>query len=606
MTDVLVLRNLAAYSLQIGVIVTAGALLPALVRLRAPRARLIYWQVLLAACLVLPVLEPWGAPPPSRGAEVTVTTGATIAVAPHGPSLPVPAAWWALWTLGAGAVLRAGWLGLGFWRLRRYRTNARRLLPMPAEIAAIAHRLGVSPDVYLSGDLVGPVTFGARRAVVILPEHFLSLSDDSRRAIACHEFLHIRRGDWLFTVAEESVRCALWFHPCVWWLLGRIQLAREQTVDHAAVLLTADRERYLETLLDAAAVSAGLDLAPATLFLKKRHLSQRVASLLKETPMSKQRLVSSLVTISGVAILAMRLSVALFPLQAPAQETTQSPGVSVELGQYHLLHGTPVQYPRAAREHGIEGVVQVDASVDETGAVTDARVLSGPPELRKAVLESVLDWHFSTDGGLPPAIPVTVRFSAADAGPSPGLFNAPPAKVKQIVLSGMPGAMRERLNTELPVHIGDLLTPEVRAKLDAAVANIDEHLVANVHATPDGAVVTIYLPERRMAVPMASVSPGAPLRIRVGGNVQAANLIEKIYPVYPPEAKQARVQGTVALSVVINKDGTVANVDLISGDPLLAPTAIDAVKQWIYRPTLLNGQPVEVSTQVNVNFTLSK
>ena len=99
--------------------------------------------------------------------------------------------------------------------------------------------------------------------------------------------------------------------------------------------------------------------------------------------------------------------------------------------------------------------------------------------------------------------------------------------------------------------------------------------------------------------------PKTPERIRVGGNVQAANLIRKITPVYPPLAKQARVQGTVRFSAIIGKDGQIQNLQLVSGHPLLVPAATDAVKQWVYKPTLLNGEPVEVITQIDVNFTLS-
>jgi len=99
--------------------------------------------------------------------------------------------------------------------------------------------------------------------------------------------------------------------------------------------------------------------------------------------------------------------------------------------------------------------------------------------------------------------------------------------------------------------------------------------------------------------------PKTPERIRVGGNVQAANLIRKVTPVYPPLAKQARVQGTVRFSAIIGKDGAIQNLQLVSGHPLLVPAATEAVKQWVYKPTLLNGEPVEVITQIDVNFTLS-
>jgi len=98
----------------------------------------------------------------------------------------------------------------------------------------------------------------------------------------------------------------------------------------------------------------------------------------------------------------------------------------------------------------------------------------------------------------------------------------------------------------------------------------------------------------------------APQRIRVGGNVQQARLIRQPKPVYPPLARQARIQGTVRLTAIIATDGTIQSLQVVSGHPLLVPSALEAVKQWVYQPTLLNGEPVEVITQIDVNFTLSQ
>jgi len=100
--------------------------------------------------------------------------------------------------------------------------------------------------------------------------------------------------------------------------------------------------------------------------------------------------------------------------------------------------------------------------------------------------------------------------------------------------------------------------------------------------------------------------PVVPQRIRVGGNVQQAKLVRQPKPVYPPLAKQARIQGVVKLNAIISKDGTIQNLSVLSGHPLLVPAAMEAVKQWVYAPTLLNGEPVEVVTQIDVNFTLSQ
>jgi periplasmic protein TonB len=106
--------------------------------------------------------------------------------------------------------------------------------------------------------------------------------------------------------------------------------------------------------------------------------------------------------------------------------------------------------------------------------------------------------------------------------------------------------------------------------------------------------------------PVKVEKPVTPQRIRVGGNVQQAKLIRQPKPIYPPLAKQARISGHVILNAIIGKDGTIQNLTVASGHPLLVPAAIEAVKQWVYAPTLLNGEPVEVVTQIDVNFTLSQ
>jgi protein TonB len=98
--------------------------------------------------------------------------------------------------------------------------------------------------------------------------------------------------------------------------------------------------------------------------------------------------------------------------------------------------------------------------------------------------------------------------------------------------------------------------------------------------------------------------PAAPKRITVGGNVQAAALVNKVEPQYPPIAKTAHVSGTVVLHAIIAKDGSVEKLQFVSGPALLMASAMSAVKEWRYRPTMLNGQPVEVDTTVQVVFSL--
>lgn len=107
------------------------------------------------------------------------------------------------------------------------------------------------------------------------------------------------------------------------------------------------------------------------------------------------------------------------------------------------------------------------------------------------------------------------------------------------------------------------------------------------------------------SVPVLAKSPAPVKRIRVAARVAEANLIHDVTPQYPPEAGRARLEGTVLLMAVIGKDGTVKDVRVESGLPILAQAAVDAVRQWRYKPYLIDGEPVEVDSRITINFTLS-
>ena len=97
----------------------------------------------------------------------------------------------------------------------------------------------------------------------------------------------------------------------------------------------------------------------------------------------------------------------------------------------------------------------------------------------------------------------------------------------------------------------------------------------------------------------------APEPMHVSGGVQAAKILRRVVPTYPELAKRARISGTVHLIGVIGKDGTIQNLRVVSGHPVLVSAAIEAVRQWLYKPTLLSGEPVEVIAPIEVNFNLN-
>ena len=122
-----------------------------------------------------------------------------------------------------------------------------------------------------------------------------------------------------------------------------------------------------------------------------------------------------------------------------------------------------------------------------------------------------------------------------------------------------------------------------------------------------GGMLSEVLGRTRSVPALAKTPEPAPIkRIRLAQRVVEANLIHDVTPIYPPEAGRARIEGAVVLLAVIGKDGSVEDVRVESGFPILAQAAINAVKQWRYRPYLLNGEPVEVDSRITINFALSR
>jgi TonB family protein len=476
--------------------------------------------------------------------------------------------------LGGSALLIAR-LALGTLRLHLYRLRS-----TPLEGA------GTEVEFRVSKEVSGPITFGWKRPVVLLPAGFLELAPESRAAIQAHETAHVRRGDWLFAVGEELIRSVLWFHPGIWFVIARIHLAREQVVDREVVETTGNREAYLDALLAIAGLKTKIGFVPALLFVRQRHFAERVAILLKEvSPMNRKRMLLSLTASMAAIFLSATVSSLLLPLRAAQSagqsKDSQSADIRAEAkGGPQVLYRHMAQYPPEAKLKRIEGTVQVDVTIDGKGLVTDARVLSGPEELRRAALQSVLQWQFTATGA-PAHTEVEINFSLQDKGQGGYL-----GLLKRIEMTGLSADLQARVVPRIPVKVGDTLSQDAPAEIQKAVAEVDPRIRADVSA--DG-VLHVSM---------------APMALRIGGNVQSAKLVKKVPPHYPPEAKQSRLQGTVRLMVRIAKDGKVENVELVQGHPLLAEAAIEAVKQWEYNTTLLNGNPVAVLTQVDVNFTL--
>jgi beta-lactamase regulating signal transducer with metallopeptidase domain len=358
--------NLTFWSAQVALLVLAAGFLPRLLQVRQPCVLLAYGRALLAISLVLPIIQPWRRLP-SIGAIAIAPDITSVRVIPasspvvthwHFPSLQIIAPMIGVVIL-AGIAARFAMLLLGLLKLRQLR-QASSPISLFAESSAVLKeiraRVNTSAEFRLSSDVDSPVTFGFAAPVILLPERFPSMDARFQAAIACHEMLHVRRHDWAHHLAEEMIRAALWFHPAIAWLIGRVRLAREQVVDLEVVRLTEDRKPYLEALLEFAAGRSRASPIPAPPFLVERQLAERVALMLKEVRMSRRRLIASLTATSCCVALAAILAVWTFPLKAAPRAGQNPPQSGVAGGVASVAGGVAKGVAKGVLGGVIDGV----------------------------------------------------------------------------------------------------------------------------------------------------------------------------------------------------------------------------------------------------------
>src|ERR1700730_5425382 len=187
------------------------------------------------------------------------------------------------------------------------------------------------------------------------------------------------------------------------------------------------------------------------------------------------------------------------------------------------------------------------------------------------------------------------------APPPPPPPPPPPAAAAVKVVKIQSEFINGQLRTPTKITNKVQMIKEEEAPPDLGAGGVPGGVPGGIPGGSTGGVMGGILSSANAAIPKVAT----PQRVRVSSGVSTGLLIKKVTPNYPQLAKQARIQGSVVLQAEISKEGTIQNLQLISGHPMLAPAAIEAVKQWRYKPYLLNGEPVAVETQVVVNFSLS-
>jgi len=200
---------------------------------------------------------------------------------------------------------------------------------------------------------------------------------------------------------------------------------------------------------------------------------------------------------------------------------------------------------------------------------------------------------------LPAAQLVTFLVAPAPPPPPPPPAAATPVKIVKVVQTDIINGQL-RTPTKIPKKIQmiqeDTPPPPVNT-VQGVLGGVPGGIPGG---TPNGVIGSII-----SAVPQSVPLLAPPKVVRVSSGVSQGMLIRKVTPNYPPLARQARIQGSVTLDAVISTDGIIENLRVTGGHPMLVPAAIEAVKQWRYKPYLLNGNPVEVQTTITVNFTLN-
>lgn len=412
-------------------------------RKRSAQARYIASCAALGLMMLLPVatatlLFQSPAPP------VPMTTQMAIIPAPSIAGIRIPdsagTAWmvrlepWALPLWSAGVLFFSLRLVWGCWRVAAMRRRGQPAdTGVLAVVAGIGRRMGLARPVrVLTASLPdGPSVVGWLRPVLLLPPAtILGLTPEQLEAVLAHELAHIRRYDHLVNAIQTLVETLLFYHPAVWWTSARIREERELCCDDLAVSACGSALCFARALTRLERLRV---MTPATaLGSTGGSLQYRVQRLIGVGPQECAPSKLSGILALSLGLIGLAASVQWVRAQEPAPRAQQSnaaaqaaggsprtttsgdkvysiivadretngddPGVSVDLGGASLLHRNRVEYPESAQNNGIQGTVAVQVSLDAAGNVVDARVVSGPVELRKAVMTSVFGWHFAQGG----------------------------------------------------------------------------------------------------------------------------------------------------------------------------------------------------------------
>ncbi len=415
-------------------------------------------------------------------------------------------------------------------------------------LVEICSKAGIKkePQLLAHPGLAMPLAFGIRRARILLPADCVEWTDLRKRVVLLHELAHIQRSDVAAQLFASAASAIWWFQPLVWRTRRMLRRESEQACDAQAIVGGVRPSDYAAELIEIArnAGSGGLWSRAAIAMAQPRDLEGRLLRILNassEYPASN-RFLSAIAALIALALTASAVTLS-------SEQKIPYPGGLVM--KRSLISGLVTSI-------GLSAATITGSVFDPSGAtVPDAKVLLYNPDT------STKQESTSASNG-------KFAFASLAAG-------------QYILRVDKPGFA--------------VLLREFTLEPDS---NVERNL--NMQVGPIQQEVSVEAKGEPANTPSSSTEPKP---IRVGGVIMQSKVISRVPPVYPPSAKAAGIQGTVLLDTVILKDGTAGEITVRSSpNDDLSQASLESVRQWRWSPTLLNGQPVEVVTEVSINFTL--
>jgi TonB family protein len=489
----------------------------------------------------------------------------------------------------------------------------------------------IKRDVRLivSSQIAEPGVWGTIRPIIILPETIAeTLSEAELDAVMMHEMIHLMRRDNLVSTIQMFFCCLFWFHPLVWFIDKRLLIERESACDETVIELGGAHGIYAASLLKVLKFCLGIRVVGVSA-ASGSDLKRRIEKIMANEV--KPKLALSHRAIICVVALAVTLFSIAAGMLSRHQVAAQEHKASLNAGdvQVGILGGVPSGVPGGVAggiPGGVEGEFQdgnwqltQDVIKElENAPAADLQFTNkqdAPLTITEASIRAVPYATYRKQGeNLAHAKKVfAVRFTVK-------LTNSTNRLIKAVVLDFRTGdddhltyfeTVKPHIEpygtyTFIPKRFSTIMDdPNTLTARVIGVIFVDNEVWGKVPPPPPPAPPPpAPAPDEPSAAPASPLPPGEVKIVRKSGGTMIGSVIQRVEPLYPPEAKAVQVSGSVVVEVRVDEQGRVMSARALSGHPLLRDAALDAARQWVFKPTSLQGEPVKVIGTITFNFAL--